>query len=129
MPMGQYKSWWPLQTGATTAYIASTGVNQNFATSGFNLVDYNGYAVQAIYTGNVLGTASLEGTIGRPLEGAQIPSLYTTISGTTQVLASSGNFIWNVSGAYYRGVRVRWASSGIAGTTGTIAFAFNAKQF
>lgn len=99
---------------------ATTGVGTNFSTSAYNIQYYHGYAVQAIYTGGTRGTASIQVSN----DGVN----FSTVTGSTQVLSGAGNFIWNVTDAYYKYAQFNWASTGAA-STGTMSIYFMAKGF
>lgn len=53
-----------------------------------NLESMIGYAIQAIYTGTPAGTIKLQASI----DGVT----WSDISGTAQVIAAAGSFLWNM---------------------------------
>lgn len=87
----------------TIELISSRSAAASVVSPYFDLGDKIDYAIQVFFTGsNVTGTLSLEASV-------DIINGFVTIQGSVQPVVSSLNHVWNVTGAGYRYVRVRWA--------------------
>lgn len=82
-----------------------------------------GFAVQAIYTGTPVGTFSLQASSDAPARtpqtsngGPDTVTNWATIVGSTQAISGAGNFMWNVSGGFYRYVRLVYTNTSGTGT-------------
>lgn len=98
--------------------IPQKSAAQNITSVYFDLGGKIDYAIQVFFTGsNLAGTLSLEASID-PDSG------FVTVLNSSQNVTSSQGHIWNVIGAGYRYIRVKWVyTSG----TGNIMAAINPK--
>jgi hypothetical protein len=106
---------------------ATTGVGNTFSSSAQKIEYGLGYCVQAVYTGNINGTISLNASN----DGLN----FSTISGTPTVIippgaGSTGNFLWNVQQANYLYTQFAFAaSSSLQSSTGTLRAVLVSKGF
>ncbi len=88
-----------------------------------------GYAVQAIWTGTPNGTMLLQASCDAPARetqtsngGPDVVTNWSDITGTSITIAgSSGNFMWNLDGTFYRYFRLKYVN-----TSGTGSLTVNA---
>ena len=101
--------------------FSSTGMAQNYASSGLK-IDYTlGYSVQAVYGGpNPRGTISLNASNDN-VNWAQIANSSFLITGT------SGSYMWNIWTANYDYMQFQFASS--AASSGTMLVNLDSTGF
>lgn len=101
---------------------SGTGAS-SFVSVPFDLGDLDVYACQVIFSG---GGANLAGTLTLEASADESPATnFVTVTGSSQSVTSSTNHTWNVQGAGYRYVRVRWSyTSG----TGNASVSITAKE-
>lgn len=86
-----------LYTGTTSTAVAT------LASSAFDLGDLTCYSIEVVFSG---GATDLVGTL--TLEASNDNTTFTTVTGSSQAITASAAHMWNVVGAGYRWVRVRW---------------------
>lgn len=98
----------------------ATSAASNVTSVPFDLGDLQTYSVAVDFSGsNVAGTLTLE-SLNDKDNGD-----WVTVTSSSQAVTSSASHVWNVTGAGYRWVRVKWvASSG----TGNISAQLIAKE-
>jgi hypothetical protein len=112
---------------ANSLLPASTGVGHNLSSSAQKIAYNFGYAIQAIYTGNLNGTMSLNAS----LDGVN----FSPITGTNVVISppgagTTGNFIWDVQSPNYFYTQFAFAaSSSMASSAGTMRAILTSKGF
>lgn len=84
-----------------------------------------GCAIQAVWTGTPNGTIKLQASCDLPVnnigQGSQTVTNWTDIANTPQVIAgSSGNFMWNITSAMYRYVRLTYTNTSGSGTLNAV---------
>ncbi len=91
-----------------------------------------GYAIQAVWTGTPTGTIKIqvsidpqEPTVGNSGEPT-VTNWEDLASSSYSITGSAGTYMWNVTSAYYRWVRVVYTN---ASGTGTLNVRFNTKGF
>ncbi len=99
------------------AVLIPTQTAANKTSAGCQLADLSLFSVAVIFTGSdVVGVLTLECTDDET--GA---ANYVTVAGSSTAVAASGNVTYNVNGAGYRWVRVKYAhTSGTGNITATI---------
>lgn len=83
-----------------------------------------GFALQAYWTGTPVGTFKLQGSCDAPGKTTQTsnggPDIVTNWSdianSTTTAAGSSGNFVWNFNGCFFRYVRLVYTNASGTGT-------------
>lgn len=76
----------------------------------YDLGDLDTYSVQVSFTGvNVVGTLTLESASTDPTVG------FVTVLNSSQAIAASGGHMYNVLGAGYRFIRLKWVYTSGAG--------------
>lgn len=101
-------------------WFSSSGMAQNLASSA-QKIDYTvGYSVQAVY-----GGPSPRGTMA--LYASNDGVNFAQVQNSSQLISSSGNFMWNVMSANYDYVQFQFASS--AASSGTLVVNFYSKGF
>jgi hypothetical protein len=81
----------------------------SFVSVPYDLGDLETYAMQVTFSG---GGGNLAGTLTLEASADESPATeFVTVSGSSQAVTSSTNHTWNVQGAGYRYVRVRWVFS------------------
>lgn len=99
--------------------ISTTGV-ETFVSTSAHKIDYTvGYAMSATYTGGLNGYVQLLSSN----DGV----FFTPIKGSSAVISSSGQVIWNVLSANYLYVQGQYLPTGAS--TGTLQFLINSKGF
>lgn len=89
--------------------LYSGNAGANFVSVPFDLGDLDIFACQVTFSGgggNLAGTLTLECCSDTSSTGE-----YTTVLNSSQNVTSSTQHTWNVQGAGYRYVRVRWVYS------------------
>lgn len=78
------------------------------------------YAIQVVFTGAPDGTFKLQAS--NDLSDPKDPSItnWTDITGSSQIIAASGDYMWTVSNAGYNWVRVVWTDSASGASTITV---------
>lgn len=100
-------------SGSQTAAADATSVS-------YDLGDLANFAIHVDFTG---GAGNLAGSL--ILQCSNDDSDYMTVADSTQAITSSASHTWNVNGAGYRYVRVKWTfTSG----TGNITARLIAKE-
>lgn len=97
--------------------IATVSAVSDKTSAGFQLADLSLFSLAVIFTGSdLVGTLTLECTDDET--GA---ANYVTVASSSTAVAASGNVTYNVNGAGYRWVRVKWVyTSGAGNITATI---------
>lgn len=106
-------------TGTSTVVSAPIPLDQIF-----------GYAVQAVWTGTPNGTLILQASCDVPATQPQTSNggpysitNWTPIDGaSTTIAGSSGNFMFNVDGAYYRWVQLSYTNTSSTGSLSALMF-------
>lgn len=102
----------------TVDIIQATSGAVDVTSTPFDLGDLTSYSASVDFTGS-----DLAGTL--TLEASNDNSDYITVASSSQSVTSAASHMWNISGASYRYVRVKWvASSG----TGNISAKLIAKE-
>ena len=84
----------------------------------YDLGDLTDLSVQVSFTGvNVVGTLTLEAASTDPTAG------FVTVLNSSQAIAASGGHVWNVTGAGYRFIRVKWVYTSGTGNIKATLFA------
>lgn len=84
---------------------SGTGAS-SFVSVPFDLGDLATYACQVIFSG---GGGNLAGTLTLEASADESPATnFVTVTGSNQAVNASAAHTWNVQGAGYRYVRVRW---------------------
>ncbi len=114
----------------------SIGSGTNAATSqtsaAVNLNYRYGIAIQAVFTGAPVGTASLQGSCDygnrNPIEPAGSSEVvnWTDIADSSSPVTGAGTASWNYQGSFYKWIRLVYTSSS---GTGTISVRANSKGF
>jgi hypothetical protein len=85
--------------------IPLQNANANATSVYFDLGEKIDYAIQVVFTGvNVSGILTVEVSVD-PAKG------FVTVENSSQTVNASAGHVWNVVGAGYRYVRVRWVYS------------------
>lgn len=107
-----------------TQTVDSTSMNASFNGDTMQIGHLEGYSLslRAVETSATLaGTLKLQGSNNAiredsPNNDADSNAVWVDITGSTQNVSGTGNFLWNVSEAYYRFVRVVWTRTSGQGT-------------
>lgn len=107
-------------TGTTTVNSAAIPVDQLW-----------GFAIQAVWTGTPNGTIKLQASCDAPTSTTQTSSGTSAVVNWTDIADSSvtiagsaGNYMWNISSAAYRFVRVTYTNTS---STGVLSATMSAK--
>lgn len=102
---------------------AAKSMNATFNDAAFGLENMEGYSITAAVTetsATLSGTLKLQACNDAFLDRGDLTedsgATWVDLTGSSQSVSSSGNFMWNVVGSYYSAVRVVWTRSGGQGT-------------
>lgn len=113
--------------------FTSTTMNTTLHSAPFELAKIYGYSIQAEYTGTPTGTLYLEGSsdpsgnFASPLNATNVPTNWSTIANSAQVISAAGSFLWNVSDVEYNWVRLSYTDSSGGTSTALLTARINAK--
>lgn len=123
----------PWQASAGSSYTASPG---NVATATqlsrpFKLEQFDGFSATVVVSGggSPVGTLVLEASNDDvhdpPSSDVDSSAMtFTEIADSAEAVSADGSVTWNVSGAYYLWVRVRWTKTS---GTGSLVLSINGK--
>ena len=78
----------------------------SFVSVPYDLGDLSVYAMQVVFSG---GGSNLVGVLTLEASADSSPATnFVTVTGSSQAVAASASHTWNVQGAGYRYIRVRW---------------------
>lgn len=89
----------------------------SISTVWYDLGEEKSFGLVASLTGvNVSGTFSLEASVGSDNPNTDGSAIYATVPNSSQTVTNSDDVIYNVDGAGYRWVRLKWVYISGAGT-------------
>ena len=110
--------------------LDGTDMQSSIASNPIFVGHVSDFSMQLVFTGSPNGTFTLEGSNDEGAEETRLDQAsitnWTTIA--TQAITSSGNHMFNVSGAGYRWVRLTWTDTS-SGTSAMTVYRFNGKGF
>lgn len=109
-------------------FLASTSGATSFNSLAYPLNQVFGFAIQAVITGSVTGTAKLQVSCD-PITRSNVtyqPTNWTDYTGSDQSIAGAGTAVWNVADVEFTWVRLVYTS--VSGT-GNISANINTRGF
>lgn len=94
--------------------LDGTDMTSNILGSAIWLGHIANYAIQLVFTGDPDGTFKLQGSCDEPKksdEANSVPTNWSDIANTSQVISEAGNHMWTASNVGYTFVRVVWTDS------------------
>lgn len=92
--------------------VSDGNMTASINSSAFDLQLFNNYSIQAIFTGSPNGSLKLQ--ISNDI--ADSPTNWSDYTGSSTTVTTSGDFVWKVSSAGERYVRVVYTFSSGSGT-------------